>query len=73
MKKAMPGVISLQLHQGIADSHVFVAYLVFESTGNIRQLYKNPDFPSKLSEYPANTVSFTHLFKKAAVPGICVD
>jgi hypothetical protein len=69
----MPEAISLQLHQEIAGSHVFVAYLVFESTEDIRQLYKNPDFPSKLSEYPANAVSFTHLFKKAAVPGICVD
>jgi heme-degrading monooxygenase HmoA len=72
VKKAMPGAISAQLHQGIAGSSNFVAYLVFESTEAIKQLNKNPDFPSKLSEYPASTVTSTHVFKKVAVPGICV-
>jgi heme-degrading monooxygenase HmoA len=71
-KKAMPGVISAQLHRGIAGSSVFVAYLVFESTDAIRQLQKNPDFPAILSTFPASTVASPHLFKKVAVPGICV-
>lgn len=71
-KKAMPGVISAQLHRGIAGSSVFVAYLVFESTDAIRQLQKSPDFPAILSTFPANTVASPHLFKKVAVSGICV-
>lgn len=71
-KKAMPGVISAQLHRGIAGSNVFVAYLIFESTDAIRQLQRNPDFPAILSTFPANTVASPHLFKKVAVPGICV-
>jgi heme-degrading monooxygenase HmoA len=71
-KKVVPGVISAQLHRGIAGSSVFVAYLVFESTDAIRQLQRNPDFPAILSTFPASTVASPHLFKKVAVPGICV-
>jgi heme-degrading monooxygenase HmoA len=72
-KKSMPGVISIQLLQGIAGSSVFVGYYVFKSTEAIKQLYRNPDFLTKLSEYPASIVTSTHLFKKVAVPEICVD
>jgi hypothetical protein len=50
-----------------------VAYVVFESTETIKQLYNSPDFQSKISEYPANTVISPHIFKKVAVPAICVD
>jgi heme-degrading monooxygenase HmoA len=72
-KKSTPGVISAQLYRGIAGSNVFTSNLVFESTEAIRQLYKNPDFPAKLSEFPPRTVAAPHLFRKVAVPGICVD
>jgi heme-degrading monooxygenase HmoA len=71
--KKLPGVISLQLHRGIAGSRIFVAYVVFESTETIKQLYNSPDFQSKISEYPASTVISPHIFKKVAVPAICVD
>jgi heme-degrading monooxygenase HmoA len=47
--KKLPGVISSQLHRGIAGSCVFVAYVVFESTETIKQLYNSPDFQSKIS------------------------
>jgi quinol monooxygenase YgiN len=73
ISKKTSGVISAQLLRGIAGSRVFVSYHVFESTEAIRQQYKNPDFPSKLSEYPPTTVTSSHVFKKVAVPGICVD
>ena len=66
-------IISSQLHKGTAGSRVFVSYHVFDSTEAIRQQYSNPDFPAKLSEYPDNVVGSTHVFKKVAVPGICVD
>jgi quinol monooxygenase YgiN len=71
--KKLPGVISLQLHRGIAGGGVFVAYVVFESTETIRQPYNSPDFQSRISEYPASTVVSPHIFKKVAVPAICVD
>jgi quinol monooxygenase YgiN len=72
ISKKTSGVIAAQLHKGIAGSNVFLAYLVFESTEAIRQQYSNPNFPAKLSEYPANIVVSTHVFKKVAVPGICM-
>ncbi len=72
ISKRFPGVISLQLHRGIAGSSAFVAYLVFESVETIKQLYNNEDFKSRISKYPASTVVYPHIFKKVAVPGICV-
>ena len=73
ISKKTSGVISAQLYRGIAGSRIFMSYHVFESTEAIRQQYKNPEFPSKLSEYPASTVTSSHVFKKVAVPGICVE
>jgi heme-degrading monooxygenase HmoA len=70
--KKTSGIISSQLHKGTAGSRVFVSYHVFDSTEAIRQQYSNPDFPAKLSGYPASVVGSTHVFKKVAVPGICV-
>jgi heme-degrading monooxygenase HmoA len=71
--KKLPGFISTQLHRGIAGSSVFVNYAVFESPKLLKQAFNNPDFQSKISEYSASTVASPHLFKKVAVPGICVD
>jgi quinol monooxygenase YgiN len=73
ISKKTSGVISAQLHKGIAGSRVWVSTHVFESTEAIRQQYSNPDFPKKLSEYPDRIVTSSHVFKKVAVPGICVD
>jgi hypothetical protein len=64
-----PGFLSLQLHRGIAGSCVFVAYIVFESPEHLKQAFNNPDFQSKISEYPTSTVASPHLFKKVADVG----
>jgi quinol monooxygenase YgiN len=71
--KQQPGFISAQLHRGIAGSGTFVNYAVWESTAHLRNALKNIDIQARLSEYPASTVVSPHLFKKVAVPGICVD
>src|SRR6185312_13588879 len=70
ISKKTSRVISAQLYRGIAGSRVFVSYHVFESTEAIKEQYKNPDFPSKLSEYTSSIVTSSHVFKKVAVPGI---
>jgi heme-degrading monooxygenase HmoA len=72
ISKKTSGVISAQLYKGIAGSRIFVSTHVFGSTEAIRQQYSNPEFPTKLSEYPSSTVTSSHVFKKVAVPGICV-
>jgi heme-degrading monooxygenase HmoA len=71
--KQQPGFISTQLHRGVGGSCVFVNYAVWESTELYKEAFKNSDFNSKLGNYPASTVASPHLFKKVAVPGICVD
>ena len=70
--KQQPGFISTQLHRGIAGSGVFLSYAVWESTVHFRRAFTNPEFQSKLAHYPASAVASPHLFRKIAVPGICV-
>jgi quinol monooxygenase YgiN len=74
--KDQSGFISAQLHKGIGKSTVFVNYAVWESLNHYKNAVDNvigPDFQSQLSKYPKSLVVSPHLFKKVAVPGICVD
>jgi quinol monooxygenase YgiN len=71
--KSQPGFISTQLHRGIGGSSVFVNYAVWESTELYKKAFNNPEFHQHVEKYPAGTVGSPHLFKKVAVPGICVD
>ncbi len=71
--KQQPGFISTQLHRGIAESCTFINYAVWESTSQFKQALSTPQFQAKKSEYPASAIASPHLFKKIAVPGICID
>ena len=71
--KRQPGFISTQLHRGIGGSSVFINYAVWESTEDFKRAFNNPEFQSKLSQYPTNTMASPHLFRKVSVPGICED
>jgi len=71
--KRQPGFISTQLHRGIAGSSVFVNYAVWESTEHFKRAFGNPEFQSKLRDYPSSAVGSPHLFRKVAVARICVD
>jgi heme-degrading monooxygenase HmoA len=71
--KQQPGFISTQLHRGIGGSSVFVNYAVWESTQHFKNATNKPEFKSKLGEYPDSVTASPHLFKKVAVPGICVE
>jgi quinol monooxygenase YgiN len=71
--KQQPGFISTQLHRGIADSGTFINYAVWESVTAYKKATSNVGIQTKLSNYPASTVVSPHLFKKVAVPGICVE
>ena len=70
--KGQPGFISTQLHRAIGESPTYLNYAVWESTAAFRAAFTHPQFRAKLSSYPASTVASPHLFKKVAVPGICV-
>jgi heme-degrading monooxygenase HmoA len=71
--KRQPGFVSTQLHRGIAGSSVFINHAVWESAGHFKRAFANPEFQSRLKDYPASAVVSPHLFRKVAVPGICVD
>jgi heme-degrading monooxygenase HmoA len=71
--KQKPGFISTQLHRGIGGSCVFINYAVWESVEHFKQATSDPAFRSAQAQYPDSTVSSPHLFRKVAVPGICVD
>lgn len=71
--KSQPGCISAQLHRGIGGSGVFINYEVWESTALFRRALSKINMQDLLSNYPPSTVASPHIFKKVAVPGICVD
>ena len=67
------GFISDQLHLGISGSCVFVNYAVWESAQYFNQATSDPAFRSARARYPENTAASSHLFRKVAVHGICVN
>ena len=73
MFKQQPGFISAQLHRGIGGSSTFFNYVVWESTEHFKQAFNRPEFRSSMADILLNTIMSPHLFKKVAVPGICVD
>jgi quinol monooxygenase YgiN len=69
-----PGFISTQLHRGIGGSGAFMTYAVWESAAHFKRAVNNVMNPNdRMSAFPASTITSPHLFKKVAVPGICVD
>jgi heme-degrading monooxygenase HmoA len=70
--KRQPGFISTQLHRAIGESPTHLNYAVWSSTAHFRAAFTNPEFRAKLSDYPSSAVASPHLFRKVAVPGICV-
>ena len=72
--KQQPGFISTQLHRGIAGSGTFVNYAVWESAALFQRAVNTViNSQDRMSAYPASPVASPHLFKKVAVPGICVE
>jgi hypothetical protein len=72
--KEQPGFISTQLHKGIRGSGTFINYAVWESAAHFKKaVSKIMDPQDRISAYPPSTVASPHLFKKVAIPGICVD
>jgi quinol monooxygenase YgiN len=72
--KEQPGFISTQLHKGIGGSGTFVNYAVWESAAQFKKAVRSIMNPKDMmSAYPPSTVASPHLFKKVAVPGICIE
>lgn len=67
-----PGYISAQLHQGIHGSKMFLNYAVFETTAAFAATTKQPEFKPLRAVYPDSATAHPHLFRRLAIPGICV-
>ena len=71
--KQQPGYISTQLHRGTAGSTTFINIAVWESARALGDAFRSPEFQERVGQYPAGATTSPHVFKKVAVPGICVD
>lgn len=69
---AQPGCISAQLHQGLQDSHMFLNYAVFENAAAFAATTRQPEFGPLREVYPDSATAHPHLFRRLAIPGICV-
>jgi heme-degrading monooxygenase HmoA len=70
--KRQPGFISTQLHRGTAGSTTFVNVAVWESARALGEAFGSPEFQERAARYPEDAIAAPHVFKKVAVPGICV-
>jgi len=70
--RKQPGLISAQLHRGIAGSSLFMNYIVWESVSAFRGGYELPEFQAQLKQYPQGTVVSANFFQRVAVPGMCI-
>jgi heme-degrading monooxygenase HmoA len=70
--KQQPGFISTQLHRGTTGSTTFVNAAVWESARALAEAFRTPGFQERAARYPEDAVAAPHVFKKVAVPGICV-
>jgi len=70
--KRQPGYISAQLHRGIGDSRMWFNYAVFENTAAFAATNDQPEFGPLRGIYPDSATAHPHLFRRVAIPGICV-
>jgi heme-degrading monooxygenase HmoA len=69
--KRQPGFISAQFHRGVGGS-AFVNYAEWESAADFKRAFFDPEFQASMKRYPPTTTAAPHLFRKVAVPGICL-
>jgi heme-degrading monooxygenase HmoA len=70
--KQQPGFISAQLYRGTAGSGAFTNVAVWESARVLGDAFHAPEFQARIGRYPESAVAAPHVFRKVAVPGICL-
>lgn len=70
--KRQPGYVSAQLHRGVGDSSMWLNYEVFESAKVFGATTKQPEFGPLRGGYPDSATAHPNLFRRVAIPGICV-
>jgi heme-degrading monooxygenase HmoA len=62
--RKQPGLISAQLHRGIAGSHLFMNYVIWESTDAFKHGFESPEFQAGLKQYPPGTEVSAFMFQR---------
>ncbi len=70
--KVQPGYISTQMHKGIAGSSTYMNYAIWQDVESFRNAFTNPEFQSRIAQYPSSAVTRPHLFSKLTVANHCV-
>ena len=70
--KRQPGFITAQLHEGVGGKVAYLNYAVWESLALVRAAFANPEFQRKLAAYPDSAVAAPYLFRRLAVPDVCL-
>jgi heme-degrading monooxygenase HmoA len=70
--KGAPGYISAQLHRGVGASNLLMNVAVWESTAALAAAFADPAFQGEGRRYPAGVRVLPHVYRKVAVPGVCV-
>jgi heme-degrading monooxygenase HmoA len=70
--KRQPGFISAQLHRGTAGNSTFMNVAEWESARALGEAFGSPEFRERAARYPDSAVAAPHVFRKVAVPGICL-
>lgn len=70
MMRKQPGLISVQLHRGIAGASILASYVVWESLEAYRKAQERPDGHEELEQL--DIVTQPVLVTKIAIPGLCV-
>jgi quinol monooxygenase YgiN len=65
--KAQPGFVSLQMHQGTADSQLLMNVAVWESTEAVATALGSPEFQRMAAEFSDDIVSYPHIFEQINV------
>jgi hypothetical protein len=68
--RKQPGLISAQLHRGIAGTCLFMKYVIWEPVGDFKRGYQSPEFQSQLKAYPPSTIVTANFFQRVAVQGM---
>lgn len=69
--RTQPGFLSAQLHRGVGSA-TFLDLAVFETGAALEAMTRHPEFARLRGVYPNGTVGRTHLFRRVAVPGVCL-
>jgi heme-degrading monooxygenase HmoA len=70
--RKQPGLISAQLHRGVAGSSLFMNYIVWESIDAFRHGHELPEFQAQLKQYPPGIVVSASFFQRIAIRGMRV-